>query len=243
MEVSNLMVEEFLDNYTKILTDEMGIVSRKGKMAVPVIALSMQPGSGGYEIARQLAKRLAFDFFDKKILRPMAICNNVKPHVLEMVEKYRMTGFEDLISLLINTEYVHPDQYVRYLKDFVSVLGHVGKAVIVGRGVNYILPKEERFAVRVIAPLETRVKNVAFAFGVSLEDAKKRIKNRTAKRRAFVKENFHKDIEDPLHYDLIINTSRLDTESTVDAIVGTIIGAQFNHPFEKTESFILRKCR
>lgn len=243
MEASNLMVEEFVNGYTKTLTDEMGIVCRKEKMDVPVIAVSMQPGSGGYEIARRLAERLDFAFFDKEILRPMATCNNVKPHVLEMVEKHRMTGLEDLISSLLQKEYVHPDQYLRYLKEFVSVLGRVGKSVIVGRGVNFILPKSERFAVRIIAPLETRIKNVAFAFGVSLEEAKSRIKNRAAKRQSFVRENFHAEIEDPLHYDLVINTSRLDTESAVDAIVGTIIGAQFNHPFEKAESFILRKCR
>jgi cytidylate kinase len=243
MEANNLKVEEFLDGYTQTLSEEMGLAARKEKMDIPVITLSMQPGSGGYGIAKRLALRLGFDFFNKEILKPMAACNDVNPIGLEMVEKYRMKGFEDFISLLLNNEYIHPDQYFRYLKEFVSILGRVGKSVIVGRGVNFILPKEKRFAVRIIAPLETRVKNVAFAFGVSLDEARKRIKNRAAKRSEFVKHNFHEDIEDSLHYDLIINTSRLDTESTVDTIIGTIIGAQFNHPFEKAESFILRKRR
>lgn len=243
MEASNLKVEEFLNGYTKTLADEMGTACRKERMDVPVVAVSMQPGSGGFEIAKRLAERLDFAFFDKEILRPMAVCNDVKPRMLEMVEKHRMKGLEDLIASLFDKGYVHPGQYLRYLKEFVSVLGRVGKSVIVGRGVNFILPKEERFAVRIIAPLDIRVKNVAFAFGISLEEAKRRITNRAAKRRAFIRENFHADIEDPLHYDLIINTSRLDTESAVDAVLGTIIGAQFNHPFEKAESFILRKCR
>lgn len=243
MEAKDLNVEEFIDGYAKTLSAEMGLSGRHEKMDVPAITVSMQPGSGGYEIARRLAERLGFECFNKQILKPMAACNNVKASTLEMVERYRMKGVEDFVSLLLSDDYVHPDQYLRYLKEFVSILGRVGRAVIVGRGVNFILPKDQRFAVRIIAPMETRVKNVAFAFGVSLDEARKRIKNRAMKRAAFVRDNFHEDIEDPLHYDLVINTNRLDAESAVDAIVGTIIGAQLNHPFEKAESYILRKCR
>jgi cytidylate kinase len=241
METYNLKVEEFLDRHTKTLSNEMGIVRRTSKMDIPVITVSMQPGSGGHSIARRLAERLEFSYVDNEILKPMAICNNVNFKGLETVEKYRSKGVKDFFFSILNDKHVHPSQYLCYLKEHVSILGQIGNAVIVGRGANFILPTDKRFAVRVTAPLETRIKSVAYAFNVSYHEAKKRIVNRAAKRKEFVKTYFHKDIEDPLHYDLTVNTSRLDVESTVETIIGTIIGAQVNHPFEKSESFILRK--
>jgi cytidylate kinase len=122
----------------------------------------------------------------------------------------------------------------------VNSLGIIGRAVIVGRGANFILPPEKRFAIRVIAPEEIRVKNVAFRFGVSLAEAKKRIKNRETKRKTFIKNTFHKDISDVGFYDLILNTARLDLQAAVETAVGTILGAQKNRVFEKAAAFILQ---
>ena len=241
MVVCNLKVKDFLDRYAKNLSNEMGNAYQTAEMDIPVITVSMQPGSGGHAIARCLSERLGFSYFDKELLKPMALCNNVNFKGLEITEKFRPKGFGDFLHSLFNTEYVHPDQYLCYLKEYISMLGQIGKAVIVGRGANFILPKEKRFAIRVTAPLETRIKSVAYAFNVSTIEAKKRILNRATKRKAFVRDNFREDIDDSLHYDLIINTSRLDTESTVETIIGTIIGAQVRHPFEKSESYILRK--
>jgi cytidylate kinase len=122
----------------------------------------------------------------------------------------------------------------------VNSLGIIGRAVIVGRGANFILPPEKRFAIRIIAPEEIRVKNVAFRFGVSLAEAKKRIKNRETKRKTFIKNTFHKDITDVGFYDLILNTARLDLQAAVETAVGTILGAQKNRVFEKAAAFILQ---
>ncbi|UCH23993.1 MAG: cytidylate kinase family protein [Deltaproteobacteria bacterium] len=44
---------------------------------------------------------------------------------------------------------------------FVSTIGKHGRAIIGGRGANFILPSESRFSVRVVAPFEVRVENVA----------------------------------------------------------------------------------
>ena len=243
METYNLKVEEFLDQYTKKLSNAMGTSSLTEKMEIPVITVCSQPGSGGHDIAKRLAERLEFSYIDKEILNPMAICNEVSANGLETVEKFRTKGIGDFFFSLFGKEYVHPDQYLCYLKEYVSTLGHIGKAVIVGRGANFILPKEKQFAIRVTAPLETRIKNVAYAFNTTLEAARKRIANRAAKRKAFVRNYFHEDLDDPIHYDLTVNTNRLDTESTVNTIIGTIIGAQINHPFNKSESYILRRNR
>jgi cytidylate kinase len=54
------------------------------------------------------------------------------------------------------------------------VEGIAKSAVIVGRGANFILPPEERISIRVIAPLDKRVRNVADWHNTSLEKTRQR---------------------------------------------------------------------
>jgi cytidylate kinase len=45
---------------------------------------------------------------------------------------------------------------------------------------------------------------------------------RQSKRKAFVRQSFHADISDPLHYDLVVNTGKISIEAAVDAIIGAV---------------------
>ena len=243
MDTENTSVEQFISNFTRKYIDGLSLRVKQEKIKLPVVTIAMQPGSGGFLISKLVAKRLEFDHYHRDLLLPMAHTGDVSPEALNAMEKMRLSGFNDLVASLVNKEYLHPDQYMELLQDTMTALGVIGHCVIVGRGGNFMLPVEKRFAVRVIAPLDVRIKNVAFAHGVSLKDAEKRVRNRAAKRKAFIRKNFQKDIDDPLHYDLVINTGRLDVDSATDAIIGTIIGSQINSTFEKTESYILRKSK
>ena len=104
----------------------------------------------------------------------------------------------------------------------VSVIGQHGRAVIVGRGANFILPIKERYSIRVVAALDVRIQNIASEYGVSLNDAKKRILKRESRREAFVKHSFDAKLGDPHNYDLIINTEKLSIKSAVNAVIGAI---------------------
>jgi len=208
---------------------------------VPVITVCMEPGSGGHLIASEVAKQLGIRLYDRNMLISIGHLADTDSQFLDSMEKERPTAVHDFITSLLDKKYVPTGDYLHYLKELVDVIGRVGNAVVVGRGANFILPPKGRFSIRVIAPLDIRIKNVSFKYGVTLEEAKKRIKHREKKRKTFVKESFSKNIEDFKHYDLIINTARMDLETSVNAIIGAVIGAQANGAFEKVNTYILRK--
>jgi cytidylate kinase len=218
------------------LTDD----EKEKTVAIPVVTVSMEPGSGGFMVAEALAKRLGYDLYHKNILNAIAASADTNSEVMELIEKERFSKIQDFVSALLQEQYVYSGDYLQHLKRIVTSLGIIGRAVIVGRGANLILPPEKRFAIRIIAPEEIRVKNVAFHFGVSLAEAKKRIKNRENKRKTFIKNTFHKDIADIASYDLVINTARLDLPAAVETVIGAILGAQKNRVLEKAAAFILR---
>lgn len=216
----------------------------EGEPALPVITVAMEPGSGGYLIAEAVAKRLGYTLYSKKLLTAMANKADVKQSVLEALEKERPSVIEDFVAALLpKGDYVYPGDYFEQLKDTISNIAMLGRAVIVGRGANFIIPPQKRFSIRVVAPLEIRIKNVAFHFKVTPEEAKKRVAKREARRKAFIKDNFRKDIGDIMNYDLILNTLRMDLATCTEVVVGAVLGAQAHRAFEKPSSYILRNSR
>jgi cytidylate kinase len=183
-----------------------------------VITFSKEPGSQGNMVARAVADKLGFDFFDRDIIKGIAKSAKISEHVIETLEKERLSGVEDFLASLIQKHYLHPDFYMEHLMKVVATIGKHGRAVIVGRGANFILPPDERFSVRVVAPLETRIQNVADVFGVSNEEAKRRIMQRESRRQAFIRQSFHSEIADPIHYDLIVNTQQMKVATAVQAV-------------------------
>jgi cytidylate kinase len=195
---------------------------RRPEPHIPVITVSMEPGSGGSLVAQEVADRLGFDYFHRDIIQGIAKSAKIRTTVIETLEKERLSGIEDFISSLYKDQYLYPGIYMQHLVKVVNTIADHGRAVIVGRGANFILPPEERFSVRVVAPLEIRIQNVARAYKVSAEKAKKRVIGRESRRSAFIRKSYNADISDPENYDLTINTGRMRIETAVEAVIAAV---------------------
>jgi cytidylate kinase len=91
--------------------------------------------------------------------------------------------------------------------------------VIVGRGANYILQGNTTFRLRVTAPRRFRAEKVAQTFDIPVKDAERRILKTESERLSFIRKYFHQDIADPNFYDLVINTSNISVEASIDMVV------------------------
>jgi cytidylate kinase len=232
-----MTIEQFIRQQSEAFEKSLSDKVKSSQPMLPVITISMEPGSGGSLIAKDVAQRLGYRLYSKNLLTAMAHKADVKQQVLEAIENGRPTLFEDFVSsILPKDDYVYKGDYFEQLKDTIFNLAMIGKAVIVGRGANFIIPPEKHFSIRVVAPLEVRIKKIASHYKVTLEAAEKRIANREAKRKAFIKDNFHKNIGDHMHYDLTINTAHLDLETCTELVVGAIKGAQVHRVFEKARN-------
>lgn len=193
---------------------------------LPVITISSEPGSGGRALARGLADRLNIDLFDRDIIKEIAESAHISDAVIESMEKERLSGVQDFIASLVNDRYLWPGVYLDYLMKVVAAIASHGNAIIVGRGANFLIPSDDRLSIRVIAPLETRVKNVAKEHGVPPEDAKRRVINRENRRAAFIRQSFNADVADPHNYDLVINTDNLEEDAALGAVIGLVVGSK-----------------
>ncbi len=206
--------------------DQIEKWKKQTKSNVPVITISSEPGSGGRIIARGLAKRLNIDLFDRDIVKELAESAHISDAVIETMEKERLSGIKDFISSLVNDRYLWPGVYLDHLMKMVAAIASHGNAIIVGRGANFLIPQKDRLSIRVIAPLETRVNNVAKEFGVTREEAKRRVLNRENRRSAFIRQSFNADVADPHNYDLVINTQKLTIDAALGAVIGMVVGGK-----------------
>jgi cytidylate kinase len=213
-------VKEQIVKWESMVAEE----DRKQEAQIPVITVSIEPGSGGTIVAQEIAKRLNFDYFHKDIIEGIAKSAKIRTSVIETLEKERLSGIEDFISSLVKEQYLWPGIYMEHLLKVVSTIGKHGRAVIVGRGANFILPPDERFSVRVVAPLEFRIQNIARHYATPEKNARRRVIRRESKRRAFIRQSFNADISDPNNYDLTINTGKIGTKPAVEAIIGAVMG-------------------
>lgn len=224
MKTTAQIIEEQVGRWEKRRSDE-----DKRAPVMHVITFSREPGSGGSIIAKALSDQLELAFFHHEIIHKMAESASISARLMETLDEKGISVLDDWISTLVNEKHLWPDQYLRHLLRVVGAIASHGRAVIVGRGASFIIPSENNFRVRVVAPLETRVQNVARDFTVSYDDAKRRVLRTESERRAFVRKYFHDDIAASVNYDLVLNTANLSIEKAVSGIKGAL---QENRPIE-----------
>jgi cytidylate kinase len=183
------------------------------------IAISREVGALGTTTAKEIGKRLGWPVYDQEIINKIAEeMGKPTTHVRGVDERY-FNWLEECLGGLVAEYHVSPSAYLKHLIGTVRGLGVKGRCVIVGRGASFILPPETTLRVRLVAELADRIKVIGRLRGVSDREAERWIELTDAARVQFVKRNFGKDPADPLHFDLVLNTSRLTPAECAEAIV------------------------
>ncbi|MBN1664673.1 MAG: cytidylate kinase-like family protein [Deltaproteobacteria bacterium] len=185
----------------------------------PVITISREPGSGGSEIARRLSKALNMDLIGSQIIQHVADSAKMSRKVIESFDEKDVKFRDSLLSSLFGENRPWPSEFLKHLTEVIGTIGAFGNAIIVGRGANFILPKERTFRVRIVAPMEYRVKFFMEDRGYSKLQAEQYVIKTENDRKAFMRKHFNADVADPGHYDMIINTGSMSLDGAVEAIV------------------------
>jgi len=183
----------------------------------PVITISRETGCRATQIAQKLADILKMDLMGGKIIQMVAESTEMSEKIVKSLDEKEITKRDEWLSALFDRRNLWPDQYLQHLTKVIGTIGRHGNAVILGRGANFILPHEETFSVRIIAPWETRIEN---ALKTTREEAQRYLAETDSSREAFVRKYFNADVRDPAYYDLILNMRGFTVDSAVKAIIG-----------------------
>jgi cytidylate kinase len=211
--------ERFLEVRLKTWNDP--VKSKKDKLG-PVLSISRETGSGGIRIAQMLADQLGMVVYDKEIVEQIAKVTQVSEQlVMTLDEKYR-SELENWITMTQNEHGISSDSYLAGLRKVLFSIAAHGNAILLGRGGNFLLPVAKRIGLRLVAPLDTRIKNIMVDMKLSEESARKHIARGDEEKRSFVKHSFKVNIEDPVHYHLTINTATVKPEMILEIVKAMI---------------------
>jgi len=194
---------------------------------MPVITISRLLASGGRDIAVRLNKILGWELWDREIVDEIATNANVHRKMVELLDERHQTEIEAILRAFSKEKTIDRYVYRRHLVETIFTIAQRGKAIILGRGANFILNCTRcTLAVRIVASMESRINRLMQRENISEDEAKRKILRSDRQRRDFVKKMFRLDINDPIHYDLTINTDYIGIEEATDVII-TALRAKF----------------
>ncbi len=184
----------------------------------PVVTISRQRGCRGAELSRLIAHNLHYGLFDKEIIEYIAKHMGVQSEVVESLDEHERSELELWLQGILFNRIVDHDDYIRALSECIKTASLHGGLVILGRGANYLLKDTPAYHIRLVAPKEHRVKTLVQQEEMSESEAQEEVETKDRQRASFVKRYFQQDIENPIDYDLILNTAT----NTMDGIVKII---------------------
>ncbi len=206
---------------------------------MPIVTIRGQLGSGAPEVGRLVADRLHADYVDREIIAEVAaklhrqeqevIAKEMPPssllgRIAEALEHSYAFG-DGMAGAYLPMGQIPLDdsRYLQALESVVRELARGQSLVILGRGSHIILKDHpETLHVLVVASPEVRVKRVMQDLALDPEAAKLEIARFDSSLRQFIKRYFKTEMEDPVHYDLVINTGRLGFAAAASMVVGTL---------------------
>jgi len=193
------------------------------KTSVPrrpqVVTVSREIGSRGSFFAGRLAERMGFQLLHREVIDAICASSGYRRRIIESLDDRFRSNLDILAESLVTGQSVDHSDYHRYLIKIVLSMARLGGVVLVGRGGGFILGPLRGFHLRLIAPVEQRCTNLVKYRGLSHEAAQEEIERVDQERREMIRKLFGQDIDNPHHYDLVINLAMLELEELIEPTV------------------------
>ncbi len=210
--------------------------SHRKKKGGPCITFSRQTGAGADRIGEKLIEYFErfnqeFVLFDKtlidKILEDNELPNKISTYFHE--DKF------PIISTTMNELFgIHPPivKLLRVSAKTMLQIGQIGNVILVGRAGNIVtanLPNS--FHVRLVAPLDVRITNMQTYYQMGHKEAANFVEKEDKARENFVSANYHKDVDDPTLYHIVVNVHAFSVDESA-AVIGNAVMMKFPGWFE-----------
>ena len=184
----------------------------------PYLAVSREVGAGGSEVAAQVGEKLGWEVLDRELLDQMANDFHLREDMLEHLDETSSNWVVEVFGKWMDQHLVTQAEFVVHLGQIVLATARRTHAVFVGRGAQFLLPRERGLAVRVTAPRRQRIERIMQRHDLPRDKAEKYIDRHEQGRTDFVKKYFHHDVNDARIYDLVVNIEYLDIHGAVELI-------------------------
>jgi CMP/dCMP kinase len=205
------------------------------QQSINVITISQSYGSDGYRVAAKLAFRLQWLLTDYEITSqviqhldmPQEEAEIHPEHAYGFIDRFffAMLATGESLSAL-STLFTTPvsSQGLEKLchetsNHAVKAISQSGQQIIIGHGAQVVLAdRPDVLHIHVVTPFAQRIRNVMQREMLNEAQATAYIRRKDRQRARYFQSVHHRDVNDPLLYDLVLNSDGLELESLVDLI-------------------------
>ena len=199
-----------------------------------VVTISRQFGAGGKTLSEMVATALDYSFIDNEIIQMVATKAKVSTEWVESIEKEAGGKFQKFISGLVpktlvervldeERGYIDEEIYVDLLHKIIAKIADEDRAVILGRGGQYILKdRPDTYHILLIAEKEDRVNFMEDKYKLSPAQAVHVIEGDERRRANLYRKFGKKNYDHPSHYHMVFNMSKLDFETACNMVIKLI---------------------
>jgi cytidylate kinase len=228
------MKAPLLKAFAPYMQAQSNLASRAVRPQLPTVTISRETAAGAVTIAKMVAELLdrteksdepcPWAVFDRNLAEKVLEDHNLPTKLKEFMPEDAISPVDDVLEELLG---LHPSQWtlVQHTIETVLRLATLGNVVLVGMGANLITAKLKHVLhVRLVAPLDRRLRHAEQYYHLNPKDAVEFVRKHDLARRRFVRRYFNADIEDPLGYDLTINTGQLGFAEAARIIAEGVAG-------------------
>ena len=198
-----------------------------------IITISREFGAGGSSVASALSRKLGWPVLDTDLAQRVAERMQVAREVVERLDEHPpsfmariarvlLVSHPEMSSAAPEVDVADEEAIADAARAVIEDAGRTPPLIVVGHGGQVIFRRRSgTLHVRLVAPVESRVKRVCARLPCDAATAEARVRRADVERREYMRRNFDVDWRDELLYDLQINTGRL----TIDEVAGLIVQA------------------
>lgn len=208
------------EKYASFITSQLHTSSVTNPVSfeeIPKLAvtISRQSGSGGHAVGEHLANYLQIQtpwsplpwmIFDRNLVEQVLEDHHLPHHLARVMPEDRVSDLTDMLHEMFG---MHPPFWtlVHQTSETILRLATHGNVILLGRGANLATKNLPHVLhVRLVGSLEKRIAHTQEIHQLDKKSAFELIQSEDQGRARYLKKYFNEDIDNPLLYDLVINT-------------------------------------
>ncbi len=226
--ISEKLIQRQINNWNSLRKFLPAVKSDPPSRQPLVITVSRQSGSGGRQLAEDLARHLGLPLHDRSLVEQVMRQENLAPALVAELDEQVASQSSLWIKGLFNRRIFLMKEYQHALTKTINILaGSIG-GVFLGRGANHVLGDRADLRIRLVAGFDRRVENIRDRGTLSQAEARAKLAETDRARGEFITKVYGQVPGRSKSFDLVINTERITRAGCFELAVLALIAQTGN---------------
>jgi len=199
-----------------------------------IITISRQFGAGGKTLTQEVAAQLNYAVAYEEIIEQLADLAKLSDEGIRSFEAEYPESMppsagafspKRFIDRIFDSKQKNMDdqQYADLLHTIIPQIAAKGNVIILGRGAQFILSDhQDAYHVLLVAEEKDRIKFIQDNYDLLYDQAREAVIKQGKRRLKLMKLFHHEDYDLPVHYDLVLNMSKMKMNHAVELICALV---------------------